>query len=259
MENLVVISFQLLQNADDAANKLKELDNIGDIVIYNQVLIRKDSAGLFTILNHEGPDTIDLPVGGALIGSLLGLIGGPIGLAIGALTGLLAGTVDENNTEVFYGEILKKVKDHLQEGSYALLLDVEEISTFMIDSYMVLFSEKVFRANMEDVYDAFDDKQKEKLDEEIKEQEMELKRAGQKDKAAIEEKIRKLKAKREERKERMKIRKETARKQLQGKIKNLKTKLNSAGRNRKSWLHAHKEKLEGRLRKLDSDINTVLV
>ena len=259
MENLVVISFQNLQKANEAINKLKELDDIGDIVIYNQALIRKDAEGLFTILSHEGPDTIDIPVKGALIGSLLGLVGGPIGLAIGVLTGLLAGTVDENNTEVFYAEILKKVKDHLQEGSYALLLDVEEISTFMIDSYMAVFGEKIFRANMENVYDVFDNKQKEELDEEIKEQEMELKRAAQKDKAAIEEKIRQLKDNREERKERMKRRKETARKQLQDKITNLKKKLNSADRNRKSWLHTHKEKIEGKLRKVNSEIDTVLL
>ena len=259
MENLVVMTFQSVQDANAAINKLKELDDIGDIVIYNQVLIRKDSEGLFTIIYHEGPDTTDLPVKGALVGSLFGLVGGPIGLAAGVLAGLFAGTVDENNTEVFYKEILNRVKSHLKEGSYALLLDVEEISTFMIDSYMAVLSERVFRANMEDVFDEFDDKQKEKLDEEIEEEGMELKRAAQKDKAAINEKIEQLKSKRNERVERMNRRRENARKQLHDKVENLKKKLESAGRSRKSWLQAHKIKLEGKLRKLNLEVNSALL
>jgi hypothetical protein len=61
MENLVVASFIDPRDANGGLNKLKELDELGDIVIYNMVLIRKTAENHFEFLYNEAPIPMTCP------------------------------------------------------------------------------------------------------------------------------------------------------------------------------------------------------
>src|SRR5258708_34913229 len=78
MENLVVSTFQDAVNASEGLKKLQELDGIGDIIIYNVVMIRKTAESQFDLLFQDGPDYEGRPALGALGGSVIGAIGGPL-------------------------------------------------------------------------------------------------------------------------------------------------------------------------------------
>ena len=134
MENLVFTTFTDEKNAADGLKKLKELDQIGDIVIYNLALIEKNHDGTYTLLHHEGPEASDQPAQGALIGSLIGLLAGPVGMAVGMLTGGLAGAATGSETEDVTQQFLDKANEQLSPGGLAIVLDVEEDTTFMIDT-----------------------------------------------------------------------------------------------------------------------------
>ena len=125
MENIVVSSFRNLQDATLGLDKLKDLNQLNDITIYNMVMIRKTAEGKFEFLYQEGPDTRDIPAQEALAGTLIGAIGGPIGMAVGMLTGVLVGSVDEDDSEEMSREFLDDVNKQLGIGSVAIVLDVE--------------------------------------------------------------------------------------------------------------------------------------
>jgi uncharacterized membrane protein len=159
MENLVFTTFADAKNATDGLEKLKELDQLGDIVIYNLALIKKNADGTYTLLHHEGPDAADQPAQGALVGSLVGLLAGPVGMAVGMLTGVMAGAVGEDETEDVTRQFLDKANVQLSPGSLAIVMDVEEDTTFMIDSYMAPYQGVTMHSPIEDEYDENDQAQ----------------------------------------------------------------------------------------------------
>jgi uncharacterized membrane protein len=250
MENLVVAIFSDLQDANGGLNKLKELDELGDIVNYRMVLIHKTGEHQFEFVHYEGPDTDDLPARGALIGSTVGLIGGPVGIVIGMLTGAMAGAVEVDDTDDFSRKYLEKVNRQLVPGSYAIVLDVEEDNEFMIDSYIRSFNGVIVRVLLSDAHEVFSREQDAALDKEIAEQEAEMKVAREEDKARINAKIKELKTRRAERHDRMKANLVNTKKHIKEKLDNLHKKISVANGKRKERLKAHEQKVEEKMDKL---------
>jgi uncharacterized membrane protein len=250
VENLVVVTFLDLQNANGGLNKLKELDELGDIVIYNMVLLHKTGDNQFEFIDYDGPDTDNLPAKGALIGSLVGLIGGPVGMVIGMLTGAMVGAVDEDDTDDFSGEFLDRVNARLVPGSYAIVADVEEDTEFMIDSYIGSLNGAIVRTRLTEAYSIFDREQDAELDKEIAEQDAEMKVAREEDKARFKAKIKELKTKRAERHNRIKAKFDNTEKHLKEKMDSLHKKIVDANGKRKERLKAHKQKVEDKFDKL---------
>ena len=52
MENLAVITFHNIQDATGGLNKLKELDEHNDIILYNILLVRKNGESQYELLYH---------------------------------------------------------------------------------------------------------------------------------------------------------------------------------------------------------------
>ena len=254
MENIVVSTFSDARSASDALKVLKELDQLGDITIYNMVMIRKTGEEHIEFLYHEGPDTRDLPVAGGAAGALIGVIGGPIGMALGMLTGVMIGAIDEDDTDSFSEDFLNKTGGQLSEGSIAIILDVEEDNEVMINSYLEPLNGATTRTNIADEYDKYDEEQWEELNKQIDDAEHELDHAREEDKAAIKAKIENLKKKEKERREKIKARAAITKEHLQNKIKELDQKLKTSDEKLKTKLEAQKEKLGDRLEKLKQDV-----
>jgi len=159
MENLIVVTFQNAQNATDGLNRVKELDELSDITIYNIALIRKTGESQFELLHRDGPDTADFPATGAVAGTLIGAIAGPVGMAIGMMTGTMFGYVDEDTTDGFYTDLMDKLKDRLSAGTFAIVMDVEEDSELIINSYMEPYNGVIVRTAITDMVDDYDQEQ----------------------------------------------------------------------------------------------------
>ncbi|MDR3712705.1 MAG: DUF1269 domain-containing protein [Puia sp.] len=196
MENLVFTTFSDEKKATEGLHKLKELDQIGDIVIYHIALIKKNDDNTLSLLHQEGPDGSGLPAAGAVAGSLIGLLAGPIGMAIGMMTGVMLGAADEEETGEVGQQFLDKAGKQLSPGGFALVLDVEEDTGFMIDTYMDPYQGVTLHSPVTDEYDENDDRQWKELDAEIDGEEKALKTALDKDKTTIKAKITVLKEKR---------------------------------------------------------------
>jgi uncharacterized membrane protein len=247
MENLVVISFPDAKTATGGLSKLQDLDQLGDIIIYNYALIRKTGVNQFDLIQHEGADTDALPAIGVIGGSMIGLIGGPIGVAMGMLTGALIGTADQEDNLDFSDEVLNKAKDKLLVGEFAIILDVEEENDFFINSYMDSFQGVVARTDIASQFEEYDNEQWDALNKEIDDEEKSMKKTVDKDKASLKAKIDKLKKEREERFQKLKSRSAKRKKILEDKMKAFDEKLKAAGENTKDKLKTGRNKLAEKL------------
>ena len=254
MENLIVITFQNAQNATDGLNRLKELDQLGDITIYNIALIRKTGESQFELLHRDGPDTADFPATGAVAGTLIGAIAGPVGMAIGMMTGTMFGYIDEDTTDEFYTDLMGKVKDRLTPGSFAIVMDAEEDNEVIINSYMESYNGVTGRTTITDVVDDYNREQEAGLDREIAAEEDALKNALDEDKAAIKEKIAKLKDARDKQMAKYKARADKREKFLKERIKQIDQKIKAAEERAKERLETHEEKLKEKLSKLKASL-----
>jgi uncharacterized membrane protein len=259
MENIVVSTFRNLQDATLGLNKLKDLDQLNDITIYNMVMIRKTDEKKFEFLYQEGPDTQDIPATGALAGTLIGTLGGPIGMAVGMLTGALIGSANEDDTEEMSREFLDDVNKTLGTGSIAIVLDVEEDDEYMIDSYLTPFNGVIVRRDIAAQFAKYDQEQWNELQEEIATEEQRLKGAAEKDKAAIEARIAKLKTESDEKVKRIKERNARTKEHVQKKITALDEKLKTSDEHLKARIASQKQKLKGKLEKVSEDIGSAFV
>ena len=258
MENLIVVTFKDVQDANAGLSKMKELDQLDDIVIYNMVMVRKEGEHLFDYLYDYGPETQDLPAEGALIGSVIGLIAGPVGMAIGMMTGVVAGAIGADDTDDFTDAISDRVNDQLRTGEYAIIADVEEDIELLIDSSLGGYNATIVRTSLADASDLYDLQQWNELDKEIDDAQKELDAATEAQKASIKEKLAKLKAKREERNTTFKAKVENMRNKMHDKMKSLNQKIAAANGQRKEKLKAYNEKVKAKLDKWNKNAASVL-
>lgn len=254
MENLVVSTFRNPPDAFAALNKLKGLEQLGDIIIYNVAMIRKTGDNTFEMLDQEGPEFQDRPAIGAIKGSLIGAIAGPLGMAIGMLTGTMAEAISEGEAQDFSDEFLSKVNAEIDTGSVALVLDMEEDSGFMINSYMEPYHGTTIHSNIILEYDQFDRQQWKELNEEIENEEKALQTALKKDKASIHAKIADLKLKRKKRIAKIRTRFGNRKKAIEEKIKALDKKIKASRDETTEKLRSQRARLSDQLEKFNESV-----
>jgi uncharacterized membrane protein len=259
MENLVVTTFSDAENATEGLNKLNELDQLGDITIYNLLLIRKTSESQFELLHQQGPAGTDLPATGAMAGTLIGAIGGPIGMAMGLLTGALIGSIDEDDTKAFTKNFLDKVNGRVSVGTFAIVLDVEEDTEFMINSYMDSYKGVTVHTPIAGQLDDYEEEQWDELDKEIDEEQKVLETAAGKEKEAIKEKIVRLKEEKAKRMAKFKAGADKTKKQLQQRLAELDQKISTSRAQAKDRLTRHSEKIKEKLSRLNAKMARALV
>jgi len=122
-------------------------------------------------------------------------------------------------------------------GDVAIFAEISEDGPAFVDSAVTPLGGNIFRSNVDDVYDDYEDDQVKQFDKEITEERKQLKAGMREDKARIKKRIEQLKEKRRQRiaalKEKAKDRKKAtlahAINKEQAKISELKESLNKLG------------------------------
>lgn len=198
MTNLIVLSFTNEAKAIQASQKLAELEYIGDISVFEKVIIKKHANGEFTYLQPESSDGERLAAGMAL-GTLVGVVGGPVGMLVGMLSGTLVGAAVEADYVDFSDDVVRKVSDQLNVGDVAILAEISEDGSFFVDSAVIPLGASIFRYNVDDAYSDYEDEQVQQFDKEIAEERKQFKAARSEDKARIKSRIEQMKEKRRQR------------------------------------------------------------
>jgi uncharacterized membrane protein len=259
MENLLIITFGSRSKAAEGLDRLTDLDQLGDITIYNCVLVQKTGPNQFEIIEHKGPDTEVLPTAGAIGGAVIGAIGGPIGMAMGMLTGTTLGLADEADRLDFSSGVLDQVTKNLSVGRFAIVLDVEEDTESIVDSYMKSSDGDVLRTDIADQYEQYNQAQDDEFKKELAAEEKSLKAALEADKATIKLKIEKLKLEHDLKVVKLKVRTAVRKKQLENRIKTFDDKIKTAAADTKTKLMAHRKKVAEKLANFEKKVDKALV
>jgi len=144
MERMLVVIFDDEKKAYEGSRALYQLDLDGDISIYAEAVISKNTDGKLSV--KQAAD--DFPIrtlGGTAMGSMLGLLGGPIGFGIGAVAGTFAGAMADLHVSGVDGEFLDDVAKSLKPGKYAVVADVSEEWVTPVDTRMEALGGVVLR------------------------------------------------------------------------------------------------------------------
>ncbi|HET9747357.1 MAG TPA: DUF1269 domain-containing protein [Chitinophagaceae bacterium] len=224
MKKIIVVAFTEETKANEALHKLNELDSLGDITVYDKVLLRKNSNDETEVLSHdsgEGWRTL----AGFTFGSLLGVLAGPVGLVIGMFAGTIAGGISEVTHYDFAEDFGNKIKNRITPGTIAIIAEIEEPSPGLVDSFMQPFGGHILRSDSKIDWDTYEQDQIDKIDEEIRSAERELKISIKAERRKVLNLVNYLNEKRAEKIAKIKARLESNRNKLREQVAKLQSKI----------------------------------
>ncbi|HKC37115.1 MAG TPA: DUF1269 domain-containing protein [Chitinophagaceae bacterium] len=197
MTNVIVVSFQEETKAMEALHKLNELESLGDISVYEKIMIRKKANGESEILKEDSSEGWRILTGMG-VGSLLGMLGGPIGFVVGLYTGTAVGAIADASHYDFAEDFIARVENKLQAGTTSIIAEVDEDSNVFIDTYLKPLGAVITRSDVDFEFDKYENEQLDELDEEMANERAAFKEARKEDRKKIQKKIAELKEKRKE-------------------------------------------------------------
>ena len=247
MTNLIVASFKEEAEAMEASHKLTELESIGDITIYEMVVLKKNADGEVVVLQADTTEGITT-VSGMTVGALVGALGGPVGLLLGMATGTLAGAAIEADDFGFAEDFLSNVTAQLEPGTTAVVAEVEEDDPEFIDSTLSLMGATLTRTDVDYESSRYAEAETDEIDEDITAARAKLRDAVSVEKEKFQQKIARLKEKRKERIT-----------EIQDKLKEAQTDVKVSGRERKiTRIRSKIEKHQMKISALEKKLQAVL-
>lgn len=192
MNVMVVAVFDTETAALEGLQALRDLHKEGGISLYASAVIVKDATGKLSVRKpaEDGPLGSAL---GFLTGGLIGLLGGPPGMAVGAYAGGVAGSLFDVAKAGADLTFLDDVSKQLTPGKAAVLAEVEEAWTTLLDSRLQEHGGTVFRRFRADVVDDQLVREGEALEANLEALDDELASASAENRAAIQKDIDKAK------------------------------------------------------------------
>ena len=150
MNQMVVAVFDNDSAAFEGLRELRDLHKEGGVSLYASAVIVKDKTGEVSVKQEadKGPAGTAL---GLLVGGLVGVLGGPAGLPIGAYIGGLAGLLFDLGRFGVDLTFFDDVSKALTPGKAAVLAEVEESWTSLLDERLRKHGGTVYRQLRADV------------------------------------------------------------------------------------------------------------
>jgi len=136
VEKLIVVVFDDAAKAFGGLKVLGNLDDEGEIAIYEAQVVAKTPGGKVRVLQDKDKRTLPLLAGGTAVGAFIGMLGGPPGAFIGAMLGALAGSIGDAEESGVTDEFVIDVSTALTPGKAALVADIAEEWVTPLDTRM---------------------------------------------------------------------------------------------------------------------------
>jgi uncharacterized membrane protein len=150
-ENVIVVNFAENDNAYQAMTLLRELDSQRQVDLAAAAVVVRDDDGHVLVKDDVADERHTATLGGGLVGLLIGVIGGPFGVLIGGATGVLVGSLFDSHDGDETESALSDVSASVQVGRTALLAEVTEQGTEVIDTAMRGIGGEILRRSLDDV------------------------------------------------------------------------------------------------------------
>ena len=154
METIIAISFEDSNRTYGAVTKLQELDQQGQLELYEARVVERGSTGELVVKESVRGRADDVGVAtasGGLIGLLIGVVGGPVGMLLGGSMGLVTGGVIDLDTDERDDSVLSSFVRHIQPGETTVLAHVNEQSNEVVDNAMAGMGGSVLRQGAAEV------------------------------------------------------------------------------------------------------------
>jgi uncharacterized membrane protein len=145
MEKLIVVVFNSQRRAFDGLGILRELDNEGQISVYEAQVVTKTPGDAIRVIHRDDMAMFPLLAGGTTVGALIGLLGGSIGVLVGATAGTVVGSIEAVKETGATDDFVHDVSIALTPGKVALVADVVEEWVTPLDRRMEEIGGVVFR------------------------------------------------------------------------------------------------------------------
>ena len=174
--NVIAVPFDDRSKAYQALSELKGAGLEGRVEVLAASIVTRDDQGRLDA--PEGGDSLGGAAtwGGSLIGLMIGVIGGPIGMLFGWTGGLLVGGAYDIRRADKSDSVLGEISTYIPVGGTAVVAEVNEYATEVVDKLMTELSGTVYRrpaevvlAELEAAEDAYRKAEKE-ADREAREQ-----------------------------------------------------------------------------------------
>jgi uncharacterized membrane protein len=154
-DNVLVITFGETPaddvNAYQALTDLEQLDSQRQIEIAGAAVISRDLDGRVEVKSEVGNDPYLGTASGGMIGLLLGIIGGPLGVLLGGAYGALVGSLFDIDDVESTQSVLAEISKQVHPARTAVLAQVSEQSSEVIDAAMARLGGEVMRRPSADV------------------------------------------------------------------------------------------------------------
>jgi uncharacterized membrane protein len=218
MNQMLVAVFDSEKAAFKGLGALKHLHDEGGVSLYASAVIVKDETGKVSVKEIQ-----ERPLGGALgllLGSLIGTLGGgPVGFVIGADLGGVTGFLLDAARIGVRSTFLEDASKALTPGKAAVLAEIEESWTSLVDDRLREHGGMVFRQFRVDVVEDQLAREGAALEANLRALQDELDNAAAEDRTAIQRDIERVKMQIEAMQDRAKARLDQAKAEMDAKIK----------------------------------------
>ena len=141
-ENVILVTFEEESKAYQAANVLKEANADGRITLHAVAVLQRMEDGALRVKEGEADafpvatwttSAVGAATGG-LIGLTLGTLGGPLGVLLGGAWGMLLGSLVDLDAAEEEESILATMARAIQPGSTAVIAQVTDKTTEVVDA-----------------------------------------------------------------------------------------------------------------------------
>jgi len=145
VEKLIVVIFDDQAKAFAGFEVLRQLDQDGEISVYEARMIQKEASGGIRYIDDT--DKLAFPVigGTSAVGVIVGLLGGPLGALIGGMAGGFIASIADLEHSGVTDEFVNDVNAAMTTGKFAVVADVSEDWVTPLDTEMEKVGGVVFR------------------------------------------------------------------------------------------------------------------
>jgi len=241
---MLVVVFNNETKAYDGINALRDLDLNGDITLYADAIVSRDTTGQLHIEQQADEGPIGTATG-LFTGSLLGLLGGPIGVAVGAGVGAVTGVAFDISKDDVSASFVDEVSSALVKGKAAVLAEIEESWTVPLDTRMESLGGIVFRRLRDEVAEDQLVREAEALPLEYQDTQDELKQASLPEKVRITRALTLAEDKARMLNEQIRRKEDEAKWELDAKVSKINEQKSNAGDRRRARLEKRIDGLKG--------------
>ena len=244
MNKMLVAVFENERDAFNGLSALKDLHRDGDITVFADVVLLKDSEGNVSAKDSSG-NSVSGTALGFTVGALTGLLAGPLGFVLGGLGGSTMGLAYDLYNSGVDAEYIDDVSKAMENGTVTIVAEIEEEWVVPVDSKMDEHNGIVFRRLKDEVvYDQIE-RENAATEQEIEHLEAEMREAKDDAKANIQKHIDTAKEKLELMKTKVEQKNEATEKEFKEKTETIKGQIETASKR-------HKAKLQKKLDELNA-------